>query len=83
MEDQKLIYRTQHPEDGRSVLIHLTAFGREKRELSKSVVLSFNELVNNQLTEAQIRNFYHVIECIKEQTQKMIPYESKTITNPI
>ena len=31
MEERDLIYRTQNPNDGRSILIHLTPFGKEKR----------------------------------------------------
>jgi DNA-binding MarR family transcriptional regulator len=43
MEERKLIYRTQNPNDGRSILIHLTSFGKEKRDDSKAVVLHFNK----------------------------------------
>ena len=35
MEQQGLIDRRPNPEDGRGVLIHLTAFGKEMREFSK------------------------------------------------
>ena len=83
MEDQKLIYRTQHPEDGRSVLVQITEFGKEKRAYSKSVVLDFNEMVNKQLTDQQIKNFYEVIDCIKEQAQNKTHFESEIITKPI
>ena len=83
MENQKLIFRSQHPEDGRSVLIHLTAFGKEKREYSKSVVLGFNEMIKNKLTEKQIKNFYEVIDCIKEQAHQIATIQSKIIPNPI
>ncbi|OUU21846.1 MAG: MarR family transcriptional regulator, partial [Flavobacteriaceae bacterium TMED48] len=45
MEERDLIYRTQNPNDGRSILIHLTPFGKEKRDDSKAVVLHFNQLI--------------------------------------
>ena len=45
MEKRDLIYRTQNPNDGRSILIHLTPFGKEKREDSKAVVLHFNQII--------------------------------------
>ena len=45
MEERKLIFRTQNPRDGRSILIHLTPFGIAKREDSKSVVLNFNSKI--------------------------------------
>ena len=46
MEKRELIIRSKNPNDGRSVLIHLTPFGRQKREDSKAVVLNFNEELN-------------------------------------
>ena len=48
MEERKLIFRTQNPRDGRSILIHLTPFGVEKREDSKSVVLNFNSEIGKK-----------------------------------
>ena len=42
MEERELISRKQNPEDGRSVLIFLTKKGKQKRDLSKKIVLEFN-----------------------------------------
>uniref|UniRef100_UPI00404945BC MarR family winged helix-turn-helix transcriptional regulator n=1 Tax=Flavobacterium sp. TaxID=239 RepID=UPI00404945BC len=64
MEERGLIYREKNPEDGRGVLIYLTEFGKEKRELSKTTVLKFNEVVKNKLTEAQLATFFEVTETI-------------------
>ena len=64
MEERGLIYREKNPEDGRGVLIYLTEFGKEKRELSKTTVLKFNEVVKNNLTEAQLATFFEVTETI-------------------
>ena len=50
MEKKKLINRVPNPEDGRSVLIFLTPFGKEKRDDSRSVVLNFNQIIEKQLT---------------------------------
>ena len=44
MEEKGLIYKKPNPEDGRGVLIYLTDFGKEKRELSKNTVIQFNEV---------------------------------------
>ena len=41
MEDKGLIKRKKNPVDGRSVLIYLTDFGKEMRDYSKKVVLTF------------------------------------------
>ena len=68
MEKRGLIIRSRNPNDGRSVLIHLTSFGRQKREDSKAVVLNFNEELNNKLSTQKVEHFFEVIQSIKETT---------------
>ena len=81
MEERKLIYRTQNPNDGRSILIHLTSFGKEKRDDSKAVVLHFNKKIEDSLSEEKINIFFEVMNCIKENSQKFEHFttEIKTI----
>jgi len=66
MEDKGLIERRPNPEDGRGVLIYLTDFGREKRELSKNTVLKFNEVVRRKVGDEKLRHFAEVAEVINE-----------------
>ncbi len=66
MEEKGLIYRQKNPEDGRGVLIYLTEFGKEKRELSKSTVLKFNEMIKKNVTEEQLKTFFEVTETINQ-----------------
>ena len=68
MEERGLINRIKNPNEGRGVFIHLTPFGKENRENSKTVVLNFNERIDNQLTNEKINHFFEVIECIRETT---------------
>jgi DNA-binding MarR family transcriptional regulator len=68
MEERKLIYRTQNPNDGRSVLIHLTSFGKGKRDDSKAVVLHFNKKIEESLSTEKISAFFEVMNCIKESS---------------
>jgi MarR family transcriptional regulator, organic hydroperoxide resistance regulator len=70
MENKKMIKRLPNPSDGRSVLIFLTAFGKEKRDDSRSVVLKFNHTIENQLSDIQIKHFFEVAECIMEESKK-------------
>ena len=79
MEDRKLIFRTQNPRDGRSILIHLTPFGVEKREDSKSVVLNFNSEIERKLSETKIQHFFEVMESIKEIAKEFEYFSRKTI----
>lgn len=64
METKGLIERHPNPQDGRGVLIHLTEFGREKREYSKEKVLTFNNTIRENISEEKMNNFYEVAELI-------------------
>jgi DNA-binding MarR family transcriptional regulator len=64
MEDNGQIYREKNPNDGRGVLIKLTEFGKEKREISKQHVLQFNETVKQHVSKEQLTNFCEVTEII-------------------
>lgn len=66
MEEKGLIIRKKNPEDGRGVLIYLTEFGKEKRELSKNTVLRFNESVKENISEEKLQHFIEVAETINE-----------------
>lgn len=66
MEEKGLIIRKKNPEDGRGVLIYLTPFGKEKRDLSKNTVLKFNEAVKENLSEEKLQHFIEVAEVINE-----------------
>lgn len=50
MEEYGLIYREAAAGDKRSVKVFLTDFGREKRQMAKGVVRSFNEYLTANLT---------------------------------
>jgi len=69
MEDKGLIVRKKNPTDGRGVLIYLTEFGKEKRELSKNTVLKFNETVRKHVSEEKLQHFIEVSEIINELIQ--------------
>lgn len=69
MEEKGLIYRKPNPNDGRGVLIYLTDFGKEKRELSKNTVLKFNETVRQNVSPEKLLHFMEVAEIINELIQ--------------
>lgn len=73
MEEKGLIIRKKNPYDGRGVLIYLTEFGKEKRELSKKTVLKFNETVKKNISAEKLEHFMEVSEIINELiTEKKI-----------
>ncbi len=64
MEEKGLIIRKRNPNDGRSVLIHLTEFGKEMRDYSKRVVLRFDEAVKESVSEEDLNTFIEVAKTI-------------------
>ncbi|MGO4822021.1 MULTISPECIES: MarR family winged helix-turn-helix transcriptional regulator [unclassified Flavobacterium] len=84
MEDKGLIIRKKNPEDGRGVLIYLTPFGKEKRDLSKNTVLKFNEAVKENISEEKLQHFIEVAETINELIQdKNIFNQTEKIDNDV
>jgi DNA-binding MarR family transcriptional regulator len=82
MEEKGLIYRKPNPNDGRGILIYLTEFGKEKRELSKNTVLKFNETVKQNVSHEKLQNFMEVSEIINELIQdKNIFNQTEKIEN--
>ena len=66
MEDKGAIYREKNPEDGRGVLIKLTEFGIEKRNISREHVIQFNETIKKHISEIKIKNFFEVTRTINK-----------------
>jgi DNA-binding MarR family transcriptional regulator len=84
MEEKGLITRKKNPVDGRGVLLYLTEFGKEKRELSKTTVLRFNEVIKEHVSEEKLQHFMEVSEIINELiADKQIFGVEKTTTKQL
>ncbi|MEO9952923.1 MULTISPECIES: MarR family transcriptional regulator [Nonlabens] len=79
MENKGLIERRRNPEDGRSVLIHLTDFGAEMREFSKSVVKTFDQVVKNEIEPEKIDTFLEVAFKINEIVNSKKIFKKKAL----
>ncbi|WP_406683081.1 MarR family transcriptional regulator [Seonamhaeicola sp. MEBiC1930] len=77
MEKRGLIERHPNPNDGRGVLIHLTEFGKEKREYSREKVLTFNEAIRNNISDEKMAHFYEVSELIMDMVSNKKIYNKK------
>jgi len=64
IEEKGAIYREKNPKDGRGVLIKLTKFGIEKRNISREHVIIFNEIIKKNISKEKIKHFFEVIETI-------------------
>lgn len=80
IEERGFIERRPNPNDGRGVLIHLTALGLEKRKDSKEVVMRFNEVVKEHLNENDLKGFFKTTEIINKLIVDKKIY-TKTTTN--
>ncbi|MET3114482.1 DNA-binding MarR family transcriptional regulator [Pedobacter sp. CG_S7] len=68
MEFLGLIYREPCLGDKRSVKVYLTDFGREKRQLAKGVVISFNEYLAKNLTVSERNNLMTTLQKLNTLT---------------
>ncbi|WP_222984500.1 MarR family winged helix-turn-helix transcriptional regulator [Flagellimonas meishanensis] len=66
IEEKGYIERRPNPNDGRGVLIHLTALGLEKRKDSKDVVLRFNEVVREHVSGEDLASFFKTTDIINK-----------------
>lgn len=66
MEEKGAIYREKNPEDGRSVMIKLTDYGKKMREISKGHVYQFNDFIKSQILEKDLESFFRVTTTINK-----------------
>ena len=65
LEKKGFILKKPNPEDGRSTLICLTPLGREKREITKTFVLEFNQKIEEDISPEELDIFLKVAKRIK------------------
>ncbi len=68
LNEQGLISRKAQTEDKRSVKIYLTQKGKEKRTIAKSVVKSFNEYLNNHISESEKKSLVNLLNQVNSLT---------------
>jgi DNA-binding MarR family transcriptional regulator len=68
MEELGLIYREASSGDRRSVKVFLTEFGKEKRQVARDVVVSFNEYLNENLTVQEKNNLVATLQKLNKLT---------------
>lgn len=81
MEEKGLISRRKNPEDGRSVLIHLTDFGKEMRDFSKNVVKSFDLAVKNNVEPEKLQTFLEVATKINDLVNQKNIFKQEAIAD--
>ncbi len=64
LEERGLIFRKPNPEDGRGVLICLTEYGQDMRDVSKGTVLTFNNKISDVVDKEKLKVFFEVVNTI-------------------
>ncbi len=77
MEERGLIERKRNPVDGRSVLVYLTKFGKEKRLDAREAVVQFNNVIAESIPEEKLETFFEVITQINELITNRKIYQQK------
>ena len=76
MEDKGAICREKNPEDGRSVIIKLTDYGKEMRKVSKGHVIQFNDTIRENVSKKDLEGFFNVTETINKLIADRDIYEN-------
>lgn len=75
LENEKLIIRKPDKKDLRKTKILLTAKGKRKKELAKTYVRDFNQLVEQRLGKSRLEEFYktinEIIELAEEKSREL------------
>ncbi|RCS27640.1 MarR family transcriptional regulator [Polaribacter sp. WD7] len=66
MEEKGAICREKNPDDGRSVMIKLTDYGKEMRKISRGHVIQFNQTVRDNVSEKDLEGFFKVTTTINK-----------------
>ena len=83
MEDKGAISREKNPSDGRSVIIKLTDFGKEMREISRESVIIFNDIVKKHISPKELEAFFKVTSTINKLIADKLIYKEDTVNKAV
>ncbi|MEZ7945751.1 MAG: MarR family transcriptional regulator [Flavobacteriaceae bacterium] len=83
MEDKGAISREKNPTDGRSVIIKLTNFGKEMREISRESVIIFNNIIKEHVSYEELEAFFKVTSTINKLIADKLIYPEDTINKAV
>ena len=66
LEKDGMIYKVSDPEDKRKTLIHLTPKGKEKSDIAKQGVRSFNMQLREIIPQKDVETFFSVVKKVRE-----------------
>jgi DNA-binding MarR family transcriptional regulator len=75
LEEKGWIYREPDPNDGRSIRIFLTQLGKEKRDLSRRAVRTFNFEMQEKVSASEMSVFFKVLDQISKTIDSNIVFD--------
>lgn len=79
MEEKGAIIREKNPDDGRSVIIKLTDYGKEMRAVSRESVIIFNNAIREHITEQELEAFFKVTSTINKLIADKMIYTENSV----
>ena len=83
MEDKGAISREKNPNDGRSVIIKLTDFGKEMRKISRESVIIFNTIIKEHVSNEELEAFFKFISTINKLIADKLIYPEDIINKAV
>ncbi len=82
LEELHLIERKPNPQDGRGVIVHITADGLTKRDFIKKHVYTFNQAVSDKISQRDLLGYYNTIDAINSTSSEQL-FDFQQISNEI
>lgn len=82
LEELHLIERKPNPQDGRGVIVHITADGLTKRDFIKEHVYTFNQAVSDKISQRDLLGYYNTIDAINSTSSQQL-FDFQQISNEI
>jgi DNA-binding MarR family transcriptional regulator len=82
LEELHLIERKPNPQDGRGVIVHITADGLTKRDFIKEHVYTFNQAVSDKISQRDLLGYYNTIDAINSTSSEQL-FHFQQISNEI
>jgi len=70
MESDNLIFKKKCQNDRRSVKIHLTEKGEEKKKIARKVVLEFNQYMLERIDKSNLKQYFETMRSMTEITEE-------------
>jgi len=82
LEELHLIERKPNPQDGRGVIVHITADGLTKRDFIKEHVYTFNQAVSDKISQRDLLGYYNTIDAVNSTSSEQL-FDFQQISNEI